>query len=68
VTLPDEPKGWKKLQERAQGARDPRQLARILDQMNRLLSRHERMSASSAAVSELGPGQDVSAQESRPAA
>jgi hypothetical protein len=43
--LLDEPRGWRKLQAMAQRERDPQKLAFIIDQMNRLLDRHERMAA-----------------------
>jgi hypothetical protein len=43
--LRDEPKGWKRLQRKAQRERDPEKLALILDQLNRLLDEHERLAA-----------------------
>ncbi len=45
MELPDEPKGWRILQAKAQQEKDPKQLASIIDQMNRLLDQHERMGA-----------------------
>jgi hypothetical protein len=41
----DEPKGWRQLQERAQRAKDPKKLAQIIDEMNRLLTAHEKAAA-----------------------
>ena len=43
--LRDEPKGWKRLQRKAQRERDPQKLALIIDQLNRLLDEHERLAA-----------------------
>jgi hypothetical protein len=41
--LPDEPpRGWRTLQERAQHENDPKKLAAIIDEMNRLLTEHAR--------------------------
>jgi hypothetical protein len=40
--LLDEPKGWRQWQEMALRERDPQKLASIIDQMNRLLDRHEK--------------------------
>ncbi|MFZ3264449.1 MAG: hypothetical protein WA172_10650 [Terriglobales bacterium] len=40
--LPDPPPGWTALQERAKQAKDPRQLAAIIDEMNRLLTEYEK--------------------------
>lgn len=45
MTLPDEPKGWRKLQAMAQREKDPQKLASILDKMNDLLDAHEKMTA-----------------------
>jgi len=45
VALLGEPKGWRKLQAMAQRERDPQKLAHIIDQMNRLFDRHEKMAA-----------------------
>jgi hypothetical protein len=42
--LPDEPKGWRKLQAMAQKERNPEKLAAILERMNRLLTAHEKQS------------------------
>jgi hypothetical protein len=42
MNLPDEPKGWRSLQAMAQEARDSHSLALIINEMNRLLSQHER--------------------------
>ena len=44
--LPDEPKGWRKLQAMAQKERNPKKLASILERMNRLLTAHEKQSLS----------------------
>jgi hypothetical protein len=41
----DEPEGWRELQEMAQREEDPKVLASIIDKMNRLLDRHERIAA-----------------------
>ncbi len=38
----DEPEGWRSLWELAQRERDPTKLAAIIDQMNQLLSEHEK--------------------------
>jgi len=38
----DEPTGWRDLQERAQRETDPKKLAQIIDEMNRLLTEQER--------------------------
>jgi hypothetical protein len=38
----DEPAGWRELQEKAQNARDTRKLVRIIDQLNALLTEHEK--------------------------
>jgi len=40
--LPGEPEGWRKLQERARRARDPKELEAIIAEMNRLLSECEK--------------------------
>ncbi len=39
---PDEPEGWRQLQELAQRETDPRKLAAIIDEMNKLLAERER--------------------------
>jgi hypothetical protein len=39
--LPDEPEGWRQLQELAQRERDPKKLAAIIDRMNALLDEYE---------------------------
>jgi hypothetical protein len=44
VALLDEPPGWRHLQAMAQQEKDPHRLAFIIDQMNCLLDRHEKMS------------------------
>ncbi len=44
-TLPDEPKGWRKLWEKAQRERDPKKLAALIDRMNQLLTEHEKAAA-----------------------
>jgi hypothetical protein len=41
----DEPKGWRQLQERAQREQDPKKLAEIIDEMNQLLTEHEKAAA-----------------------
>ena len=38
----DEPPGWRTLQEKAQRETDPKKLAEIIDEMNRLLTEHEK--------------------------
>ena len=43
MELPDEPKGWRILQAKAQQEKDPAKLASIIVQMNRLLDQHEKM-------------------------
>ena len=43
--LLDEPRGWRTLQAMAQRERDPQKLAFMIEEMNRLLDRHERMAA-----------------------
>jgi hypothetical protein len=43
--LPEEPKGWKKLWEAAQREKDAKKLAELIDQMNQLLTEHERAAA-----------------------
>jgi hypothetical protein len=45
---PQEPEGWRDLQTQAQREDDPQRLASIIDEMNRLLDRHERRSAHGA--------------------
>ncbi len=50
--LDDEPKGWRDLQERALNERDPKKLMRIIDQLNALLTRHERRITAQAQVAE----------------
>lgn len=40
--MDDEPKGWRLLQERAQREKDPKKLAELIDQMNQLLTEHEK--------------------------
>jgi hypothetical protein len=45
MTLPDEPRGWRMLQEMAQREPDPQKVAAIVEQMNCLLAAHERMTA-----------------------
>ena len=46
----DEPKGWRVLQTLAQEESDPQRLASIIDEMNHLLDRHEKMIASQEAA------------------
>ncbi len=41
----DEPKGWQKLWERAQREKDPKKLAALIDQLNQLLTEHEKAAA-----------------------
>jgi hypothetical protein len=45
MRLPNEPKGWRKLQRMAQRENDPQKLASIIARMNRLLDRHEKKAA-----------------------
>ncbi len=40
--MEDEPKGWRVLQKRAQLEKDPKKLAELIDEMNRLLSECEK--------------------------
>jgi len=39
--LPDEPKGWRELQQLALAERDPKKLDGLLQCMNQVLTRHE---------------------------
>ncbi len=41
----DEPEGWRILWERAQEEKDPEKLAKLIDEMNQLLSEHEKAAA-----------------------
>ena len=42
-TMPfEEPAGWRELQEKAQNERDTKKLIKIIDQMNALLTEHEK--------------------------
>jgi len=50
MRLPNEPKGWRKLQRMAQRENDPQKLACIIDQMNRLLDWHEKTDANRSAI------------------
>jgi hypothetical protein len=43
--MQDEPKGWRELQERAQREKDPKKLAQLIDEMNQLLTEHEKAAA-----------------------
>lgn len=45
MILPDEPQGWRMLQEMAQAEPDPQKVAAIIEQMNCLLAAHERSTA-----------------------
>jgi hypothetical protein len=45
MRLPNEPKGWRKLQRMAQRENDPQKLASIIDRMNRLLDEDEKRAA-----------------------
>jgi hypothetical protein len=38
----EEPAGWRELQEKAQNAKDTRKLIRVIDQLNALLTEHEK--------------------------
>jgi len=38
----EEPEGWSELQQKAQQERDPRRLIKIIDQLNALLTEHEK--------------------------
>jgi hypothetical protein len=40
--LPDEPKGWRKLQAKAHKERDPKKLDDLLTKINDLLTKHEK--------------------------
>jgi hypothetical protein len=55
MRLPNEPKGWRKLQRMAQRENDPQKLAFIIDRMNRLLDRTEKK-ATTKAPNEAEPG------------
>jgi hypothetical protein len=39
--VPGEPDGWRELQKKAQQETDPKKLAAIIDEINRLLTEHE---------------------------
>ncbi len=41
----EEPEGWRLLWERAQREKDPEKLAKLIDEMNQLLSEHEKAAA-----------------------
>lgn len=43
MKLPDEPRGWSRLQALAQQAPDAQTLAQVIDEMNRLLDKHEQL-------------------------
>lgn len=43
--LPEEPEGWRELQEKAQRERDPKKLAALIDKMNELLTEWEKKAA-----------------------
>lgn len=43
MNLREEPEGWHRLKEAAQRATDAHTLALIIDEMNRLLDKHQRM-------------------------
>ena len=45
VILPDEPKGWRALQNKARREKDPGKLAVLIDQLNRLVDKHEELAA-----------------------
>lgn len=47
--FPEEPEGWRELQERARSERDPRKLEAIIAEMNRLLSECEKRAAAGEA-------------------
>ncbi len=40
--MEDEPKGWRVLQKRAQLEKDPKKLAKLIDEMNQLLAEYEK--------------------------
>jgi hypothetical protein len=42
MTIPDPPPGWSALQAKARRAKDPSELASLIDDMNRLLSQYEK--------------------------
>jgi hypothetical protein len=46
VRLLDEPQGWRSLQHLAQRETDPQKLTLIIEEMNRLLDRHDKKTAS----------------------
>ena len=50
--LDDEPKGWRELQQKALNERDPKQLVKIIDRLNALLTRHERRITAQAQVAQ----------------
>ncbi len=41
----NEPEGWRWLWERAQQEKDPKRLAELIDQLNQLLTEHEKAAA-----------------------
>ena len=41
----NEPEGWRSLWERAQQEKDPQKLAELIDQLNQLLTEHEKAAA-----------------------
>jgi hypothetical protein len=42
---PDEPEGWRELQEKAQRERNPKKLAMLIDEMNQILTEWEKKGA-----------------------
>lgn len=50
MRLSDEPRGWRRLQAMAQSEDNPERVAAIIDEMNRLLEAHERMTGSCETV------------------
>jgi hypothetical protein len=48
----DEPQGWRQLHATAQKERDPQRLALLIDELNSLLERHEKMQEEKLAADE----------------
>jgi hypothetical protein len=64
--LPDEPKGWRKLQAMAQKEHNPEKLAAILKRMNRLLTAHEKQSLGETKLSlRMCPREKAAVRDSR---
>ena len=57
-TMPlDEPQGWRELWGRAQEERDPKRLADLIEQMNQLLTEHEKRAADDTEKTDIDPQQ-----------